>query len=158
MKDVLPSHCSPASDTLSCRAVRGVDELAAHLRIRRKVFVQEQSLFCVDDRDSHDDDALVVHVLGFVDAEPAGTVRLYPLGGGVWKGDRLAVLPEHRRAGIGAPLVRLAVATAAAAGGHRMEAMVQAGNTAFFVQLGWSRVGEAAHHLGVPHQKMTIAL
>ncbi|MCW2498644.1 MAG: GCN5-related N-acetyltransferase [Frankiales bacterium] len=158
MTDVLPSPCSRRPDALRCRSVQGPDELATHHRIRRAVFVQEQRLFDGDDRDSHDDDAQVVHVLGFVDDEPAGTVRLYPLSDGVWKGDRLAVLPEHRHAGIGAPLVRTAVATAAAAGGRRMDATVQAVNTTFFVHLGWTPVGEPADYLGVLHQDMTIAL
>jgi putative N-acetyltransferase (TIGR04045 family) len=122
------------------------------------VFVAEQGLFSPDDRDEHDGHPATVHVLGFVHGEPAGTVRLYPLSGTLWKGDRLAVLPEHRRSHIGAPLVRLAVALAGDRGGSRMDALVQAPNVRFFVHLGWSPVGEPADHLGVLHQRMTIPL
>ena len=40
-------------------------------------------------------------------------MRLYPLDeAALWKGDRLAVLPEARPARSGAPLVRFAVETA----------------------------------------------
>lgn len=159
MKAVLPSRCSP-SDTLRCRPVDGAAELAEHHRIRRAVFVTEQGLFAPDDLDTHDTASTTVHVLGLVDGIPAGTVRLYPLdpAGDVWKGDRLAVLPPHRRSGIGGPLVRLAVDTAAARGGLRMDATVQAVNTAFFLSLGWSRDGDVVDHLGLPHQPMWIRL
>lgn len=155
MAHVLPSPCSPP-DLLACRPVRDAVELAEHHRIRRVVFVEEQGLFTGDDRDAHDDDPATVHVLGLVDGVPAGTVRLYPLGGTRWKGDRLAVLRAHRHSGIGGPLVRFAVATAADRGGRRMDATVQAVNTGFFLGLGWTCVGRPADHLGVPHQSMTI--
>jgi putative N-acetyltransferase (TIGR04045 family) len=122
------------------------------------VFVAEQGLFVADDRDEHDGHPATVHVLGFVHGKPAGTVRLYPLSGTLWKGDRLAVLPEHRRSHIGGPLVRLAVALAGDRGGSRMDALVQASNQRFFVHLGWSPVGEPADHLGMLHQRMTIPL
>ena len=159
MKAVLPSRCSP-SDAVRCRPVRDLAELAEHHRIRHAVFVVEQGLFAEDDRDERDALTTTVHVLGLVDDAPAGTVRLYPLdpAGELWKGDRLAVLPHQRRSGIGGPLVRLAVATAAARGGHRMDAVVQAVNTGFFLELGWSLSGEVADHLGLAHQPMSIPL
>jgi putative N-acetyltransferase (TIGR04045 family) len=141
-----------------CRPVRDAAELAEHLRIRRAVFVLEQGLFDGSDRDEHDDDPATVHVLGFVDGLPAGTVRLYPLHDALWHGDRLAVLPEARRSRIGGRLVRLAVATAGQRGGSRMQARVQLPNVRFFVHLGWTPVAPPADHLGVPHQSMTIPL
>jgi len=39
-----------------------------------------------------------------------------------------------------------------------MVAQVQAVNTRFFRELGWTCEGAAADHLGVPHQQMSIAL
>ena len=158
MKGVLPSRFSLDVDPLACRPVAGPTELATHYRIRHAVFVTEQQLFSPDDRDRHDDELATVHVLGFVNTVAAGTVRLYPLGEGRWKGDRLAVLPGHRRSGIGGPLVRLAVATAGQRGGRQMDATVQAVHTAFFLSLGWTPIGSPAAHLGVPHQSMTIVL
>ena len=84
-----------------------------------------------------------------------GTVRLYPLGGTLWKGDRLAVLPGHR---FGAALVNFAVRTAGARGGTRMVAQVQVANVRFFERLGWACDGEPALYRGVMHQPMAIAL
>jgi putative N-acetyltransferase (TIGR04045 family) len=122
------------------------------------VFVSEQGLFAGSDRDQHDDAPATVHVLGLVDGEPAGTVRLYPLAGTLWHGDRLAVLPEFRRSRIGAQLVRLAVSLAGELGGTRMRARVQLPNVHFFEYLGWTPTAPPADHLGVAHQWMAIPL
>ena len=136
------------------------EELAAHFAVRRQVFVGEQRIFAVDDRDRHDRDAATAHVVGLVDGLVRGAVRLYPLdtGSGLWKGDRLAVLPGYRRHGLGAPLVRYAVAAAGAHGGREMTAHVQPGNVRFFERLGWRRVGPPELYAGSPHQRMVIAL
>jgi len=134
-----------AGATVGCRLVAAPAERELHLRIRAEVFVGEQGLFAVTDADAHDDDA--------------GTVRLYPLDEpGLWKGDRLAVLPAFRKHGLGAPLVRFAVRTAGERGGQEMLAQVQVANVAFFEHLGWRRLGDPADYCGRPHQQMRIAL
>ncbi len=142
---------------VSCWTV--TDEATSyHLTIRHNVFVSEQRLMVLTDVDEWDRDPNTRHVLAARDDEIAGTVRLYDLGDGVWKGDRLAVLPGHRASTVGADLVRYAVATAAEAGGSVMEATVQARNTRFFERLGWSKNGELGLYFGVPHQPMIIEL
>lgn len=146
-----------ARPEVSCRLAGDADDRADHHRVRHSVFVDEQRIFTGSDRDTHDDDPATLHVLGLVDGEPAGTVRLYPLGDGLWKGDRLAVLAAHRTSGLGGPLVRFAVATAGAAGGRRMIAHVQAPNERFFLRLGWIRIAEV-DYVGHPHVRMEIPL
>lgn len=145
---------------LSCRLVAGPDELASHYEIRHQIFVREQQLFSESDVDAHDARGDVLHVLGWCGGVPAGAVRLYPLDqdAGTWQGDRLAVLPEFRAAGLGAPLVRFAVATAGRRGGVVMLAHVQVANERFFTRLGWTRQGEVEVYVGRPHVVMTIAL
>lgn len=110
------------------------------------------------DVDAWDRRAETIHVLAARGDEVAGTVRLYDLGGGRWRGDRLAVLPAHRASMVGAYLVRYAVASAASAGGDLMEASVQVANVRFFERLGWCCDGDVAPYFGLPHQSMTIAL
>lgn len=163
--DVVLSRSSPdlAAHDLTCRAAESAAETAVHAAIRHTVFVDEQGLFDGTDRDGFDADPTARHVLGFVDGVPAGTVRLYRLpsdepGERLWKGDRLAVLHQYRHVGLGAPLVRYAVATAGALGGDRMIAFVQVANVAFFRHLGWSLVGEPFVYVGAPHQQMSIDL
>lgn len=154
---------------LSCRTAYAPDEIARHAEIRHAVFVVEQGLFEHTDQDAFDHDPTVRHVLGYVGDLAVGTVRFYRLpsptavpggrpGERLWKGDRLAVLPGYRHLGLGAPLVRYAVANAAAAGGDRMIAYVQLTNVVFFRWLGWSPVGDPAPYVGVPHQMMSIDL
>ena len=138
-------------------AITGED-VAVHHLIRHAVFVVEQEIFAGSDVDEHDGvDGL--RVLARFDGVPAGTVRLYPLGdGGLWQGDRLAVLPEYRAHNIGGPLVRFAVATAGALGGAVMVAHIQPPNVRFFERLGWTRDGDVEIYCGRPHQPMRIAL
>ena len=100
-----------------------------------------------------------VHVVGLVDGAVVGAVRLYPLDRhGLWKGDRLAVLPEARVRHLGAQLVRFAVATAGELGGQRMVAQVQVPNVRFFEHLGWTADGPPGAYHGVMHQPMAIPL
>lgn len=150
----------PSADLLSCRLVAGPDELASHHRIRHETFVREQHVFTGSDVDAHDAREDVLHVLGYCGGVPAGTVRLYPLdpAGRTWQGDRLAVLPEFRHVGLGAPLVRFAVTTAGRLGGVSMLAHVQVSNERFFTHLGWTQQGDVELYVGRPHLLMTIAL
>jgi putative N-acetyltransferase (TIGR04045 family) len=148
---------------LTCRAASTADERAAHFQIRHQVFVTEQGLFTGTgrgDRDAHDDDPATIHVVGLADGVICGTVRLYPLpeAAGRWKGDRLAVLAGHRHQGLGAPLVRFAVAAAAGRGGHVMEAYIQPANVTFFRWLEWRPVGGLVDYAGLPHQRMLTDL
>ncbi len=147
---------SPAR-VVSARLASGSAELEAHFAVRREVFVVAQALFS-DDRDACDDDPATLHVVAGPGDEILGTVRLYPLGGGLWKGDRLAVLPSARIHRLGGMLVQFAVTTAGARGGERMVAQVQVPNVRFFERLDWSCDGPAALYRGVMHQPMAIAL
>jgi putative N-acetyltransferase (TIGR04045 family) len=158
---------SPSSRPLSapparvvCRAATNSDEVAAHLALRRQVFVVEQELFEGDDADERDVDPRTVHAVGLVDGELCGAVRLYPLdeAGLEWKGDRLAVARDRRTMHLGAELVRFAVRTGGDRGGRRMVAHIQLVNIAFFEQLGWSMHGGPAPFHGIEHQLMTIPL
>ena len=143
----------------ACALARGDAQRAAHFAIRRSVFVEAQALFDVDDRDERDDDPATLHVVGLAGYDVVGAVRLYPLDdAGLWKGDRLAVLPADRMLQLGAMLVRFAVRTAGERGGRRMVAQIQVRNVRFFERLGWHRDGDPAPMLGVEHQPMAIAL
>lgn len=135
-------------------------ELAAHFIIRHRVFVNEQGALVLTDIDEWDNHANVVHVLAAYGHNYAGTVRFFPLDddGLLWKGDRLAVLKQHRRSIVGAQLVRFATSTAAAMGGQEMEASVQPANVKFFERLGWRRDGNKYMYLGFPHQPMKFNL
>jgi len=146
---------SSSAPTAEVLVASSLDE---HLAVRHRVFVELQGLFAESDVDSWDARAETLHAVAVVDGAVVGTVRLYPLGDGLWKGDRLAVLPDARVHRLGAALVQFAVRTAGSLGGARMVAQVQTTNVRFFERLGWTCDGEAALYHGAPHQPMAIDL
>lgn len=146
------------SGLVTCEQARSAAEIADHHAIRHQVFVVEQAIFTGTDTDSHDDDPAVIRLLGRYEGNPAGSVRLFELEPGRWQGDRLAVLPPYRIHGVGAPLVRCAVATAGAHGGSTMVAHIQLPNVEFFTRLGWRPDGAVEIYAGRPHQPMAITL
>jgi putative N-acetyltransferase (TIGR04045 family) len=149
-----------ASADVMCIEALTAEERAMHHQIRHAVFVDEQAIFTDSDIDEHDAREDVVRVLALRGVEPVGAVRLYPVDERhrLWKGDRLAVLPDCRTGGAGGPLVRFAVAHAGAHGGRRMVAQIQVANVRFFERLGWSACGGAQDYLGLSHQPMEIFL
>lgn len=151
-----PPACAPR---VQCRLAAAGRDLPAHFAVRHAVFVTEQGFFLGTDRDEHDGEPGTRHVLAASGGTPAGAVRLYPLDEpGLWRGDRLAVLPAFRSQRVGAPLVRFAVTTAAELGGRRMVAYIQPQNVAFFEHLGWHRIGGQVTYVGHPHLLMAIML
>jgi putative N-acetyltransferase (TIGR04045 family) len=149
----------PLRHAVDCRVATSADDLRAHWQVRHDVFVSEQRVFGATDQDASDTDDRTVHCIGVVRGRIVGAVRLYPLDsrGCRWQGDRLAVLPGFRSAGIGAPLVRLAVSIAKARGGQHMVAHVQLENVRFFEHLGWRKDGPVETYVGIPHQPMIIS-
>jgi putative N-acetyltransferase (TIGR04045 family) len=145
---------------IRCRAAVTADELAAHHAVRHRVFVEEQQIFDGSDRDASDASPDTIHVVGDIGSTIGGAVRLFPLDamGQRWQGDRLAVLPDFRAYGLGAPLVRYAVRAAGERGGLVMVAHIQIPNVVFFRRLGWHLDGEAETYAGLPHQPMVIDL
>jgi putative N-acetyltransferase (TIGR04045 family) len=149
---------SAATGLITSGPARSGAEIAEHHAIRHQVFVLEQEIFAGSDVDPRDDDPATIRLLGCYDGVPAGSVRLFEIEDGHWQGDRLAVLPPYRVLGVGAPLVRCAVALAGAHGGSIMTAHIQVPNVAFFTRLGWRRDGEVEIYAGRPHQPMAIEL
>ncbi|MGH3277905.1 MAG: MSMEG_0567/Sll0786 family nitrogen starvation N-acetyltransferase [Trebonia sp.] len=147
-------------ELITCRPAVSAAELAEHHAIRHEVFVNEQKVFSGSDRDAHDRGDAVIHLLGRCGDTPAGAVRLFPVDetGRLWQGDRLCVLPGFRTRGLGAPLVRCAVASAGARGGTRMIAHIQLPNVRFFTHLGWRPEGDAEIYAGREHQRMVTEL
>lgn len=103
-------------------------QLDAYYSLRRRVFVQEQSLFEGNDRDAIDEQALPIVAISCCGGMPdqvVGVVRIHPTqdaalignvpegAGQVWQGGRLAVARSYRRHGVvGEALIRAAVCTA----------------------------------------------
>ena len=124
--------------------------------IRKLVFVVEQGIGLEEDIDGLDDTA--THLLATDNGSPVGTARLLEKGT-TGKIGRLAVLKTHRGKGIGAAIVRAALAEFASRP-HLTEARLgaQIEAVAFYESLGFGQIGDEFLDAGMPHQEMVRPL
>lgn len=123
------------------------------LRIRHRVFVEEQGVPPEMEEDSLDAQAL--HVIASTpELGDLATGRLLNSG----QIGRMAVLAEHRGRGIGAAIL-VYLLNQAQANGHS-EVFLNAQCTAkdFYTRHGFTSTGEVFMEAGIPHQKMTRSL
>ncbi|MEJ2001938.1 MAG: GNAT family N-acetyltransferase [Maritimibacter sp.] len=129
--------------------------------LRRRVFVEEQGIFKIHDRDEIDLVATHLVALSTYAHEAdqvVGTVRIHEESPRLWWGSRLAVDERFRQVGrLGSELIRLAVCTANARGCDTFLAHVQMQNVPLFRRLKWTVLDEVNLH-GVPHAKMSADL
>lgn len=131
----------------------------AYRRLRHREFVDRQGLFERSDLDHIDDDPRTVVLLG---TSPSGAVlggvRLAPVCApdlGWWTGSRLVVDPGADAPGLGAALVRAAVAFVESRGVLRFEARVQDRYAPLFGRLGWDDRGTDHTVAGRAHRRMS---
>jgi len=140
--------------TARIRLVETDAERDACFQVRMRVFVEEQGVPAWEELDAWDESA--DHFLAQVGGEIVGTARLVDLGGGKGKIGRVAVLPEHRGAGIGRELMRAVME----AGFRRHSVLVldaQLPVIAFYERLGFQAEGEVFLDAGIPHRRMTCS-
>ncbi len=138
------------------RTIAITRDLATCLALRRRVFIEEQGVSEADEVDGLDPVAL--HLLAMQDATPVGTARIL-LDGAVGKIGRVCVLEEARGLGLGAALIRAAVAELRAMPGvakAKLGAQVHA--LGFYERLGFEPVGPVYMDAGIPHRDMVMAL
>ena len=131
-------------------------DIATCQHLRRVVFIEEQGVSEADEVDGLDGEAL--HLLAFLGDNPVGTARLL-LKGPVGKIGRVCVLPEARGTGLGAALIRAALAVLQDQPGVR-EAYLgsQSHATGFYEKLGFAVEGDEFLDAGIPHRHMRHAL
>ncbi|OUE39808.1 GNAT family N-acetyltransferase [Billgrantia desiderata SP1] len=120
--------------------------------IRRIVFIEEQQVPREEEWDGRDDACR--HFLALHDDSPLGTARLLPDG----HIGRVAVLREARGLGIGAALMRAAIASSRRLGHAQVELAAQTHALAFYENLGFTAYGEVFLDAGIPHRNMRLSL
>ncbi len=131
-------------------------ELQLCLALRRTVFIEEQGVSEADEVDGLDDSA--THLLAFVDGAPAGTARLLQAGD-TGKIGRVCVLPMARGTGLGAALIRAAVAEFRARPGITCVKLgAQTHALGFYERLGFTAFGPEYLDAGIPHRDMALPL
>ncbi len=120
--------------------------------IRTEVFVREQNIPIDLEWDSWDDRSL--HCVAYLDGQPVGTGRLLPDG----HIGRMAVLPAHRRTGLGGLVLRTLIDAAAARGHLEVELSAQAYVAQFYMRHGFAPEGDPYDEVGIPHLRMRRTL
>lgn len=124
---------------------------AASIRqVREVVFIAEQEVARDDEFDGRD--TLCMHAIAFVDSLPVATGRLDIQKHG--KIGRVAVLPTHRRQGIGTQIMHALEAHAKQVGLPEVWFHAQTQAVPFYKALGYSAVGGEFMEAGIPHIKM----
>ncbi len=131
-------------------------DIATCQQLRRVVFIEEQGVSEADEVDGLDEGAL--HLLACHGAEPVGTARIL-VKGRTGKIGRVCVLPAARGTGLGAGLIRAALAVLRDQPGVT-EAYLgsQSHATGFYEKLGFVVEGDEFIDAGIPHRHMRRAL
>ena len=133
------------------RATRTQAEVEAAMRLRRRVFCDEQGVALEAEQDGRDDEA--VHLIVLEHGRLVGTCRLLMDGGAARLG-RMAVEPERRGAGVGGALLREADRVAAAAGTARIRLHAQTYARGVYDRAGYEALGEPFLEEGIEHVTM----
>lgn len=131
--------------------VRSEKEQESALNIRIEVFVREQDI--PEEMEFEDEDADALHVLAYDGNRPIGTGRLLLSDRGGEIG-RIAVLPDYRRHGIGAAIVRRLEEEGRSRGAERFELTPHRHLEDFYARLGYESVGDAGDVAGHPLIRM----
>lgn len=138
------------------RIVTDEADIAACLRLRRAVFIEEQGVSEAEEIDGLD--PACTHVLMTADGIPIAAARVRLLSN-IAKIQRVCVLPSYRKQGYGARIVRFIldqIATDPAIETARLGAQTHAID--FYRRLGFVPVGDEYLDAGIPHRDMELAL
>ena len=119
--------------------------------IRMRVFVREQGVAPEIELDR--DDRRAMHFLATLDGKAVGTARIVMRRGSAKIG-RMAVLKQFRRKGVGARLLRHAIAVARHLGARKIYLHAQVAVIGFYERLGFVCVGAVFDEASIPHRKM----
>lgn len=135
---------APTRDIATCRA------------LRRKVFIEEQGVSEADEVDDLDDQA--IHLLATENCTPLGSARLLVLGE-TGKVGRVCVLAGARGTGLGAALMRAAIAEFRKIPGvTKVKLGAQTHALGFYERLGFTATGPEYLDAGIPHRDMVLPL
>lgn len=139
------------------RRATSAEDIAACLQIRRIVFIQEQG---VPEKEELDDlDPVCRHFIATPgkqspSREAIGTARILFLDDGTAKAQRVAVLREHRKGGVGAALMFALEGEAARAGRSTLILSSQVTAVPFYERIGYEPYGELFVDAGIDHRMM----
>ena len=141
----------PATPRVHVREASWQTDRPALERIREAVFIREQGVPTALEWDSAD--ATCLHALAeTVNRDPVGTGRLEADG----KIGRIAILRQHRNAGIGAAVLQHLIREAQRRGMKQVYLFAQVSALAFYQRHGFVPEGNVFMEAGIPHRRMQL--
>ncbi len=129
-------------------------EIAQCLRLRWKVFVEEQGVRPSEELDAHDESG-AIHALASLDGVPCGAGRVIFPAPGVAKIERMAVIDDVRGRGVGRALLQFLEGEARRRGAARLTLFAQVRARGFYEKAGYAASGEEFDDgTGIPHLRM----
>jgi predicted GNAT family N-acyltransferase len=122
--------------------------------VRKRVFIDEQGV--PEEMELDEYDLLAQHALAYLDSECIGTARLVTLPGSVGRIGRMAVLPMHRRRGIGRRLLSALLKLSKSQGITQLELHAQLSAIPFYEQFGFIAQGDIYDEAGIAHRDMIL--
>ena len=119
-------------------------------RIRDRVFIQEQAVPKHIEMDGKDSEC--IHFLIFNESVPIGTARIKMDG----KIERVSILKNHRRKGLGYQLMKFIINNAQEKGLERIYLHSQMDSIEFYKSLKFIQKGEAFKEAGIDHVLMVL--
>ncbi len=144
-----------STGSLQIETVKYQDKIAAIKHIRTQVFQKEQKVSPELEFDGLDADA--IQFLAYLNGKAVATARIREIDADTVKIERLAVLPEYRKQGIGKQLMESALSVSRL---DKSQVIVHAQEyiASLYQQLGFEVVGERFNEAGIAHVKMVKQL
>jgi len=136
---------------LTSERVESKEQLDEAYRIRMEVFVNEQGVSPDVEIDEHEEDS--IHVLVKYNGEPAGAGRIRVVEG-VAKLERICVLAQFRKHGIGAAVMEELEEVAREADLSKAKLHAQTQAAGFYERLGYKADSDEFMEEGIPHIRM----
>ena len=133
--------------------IPGTEDISEPFAIRKEVFVEEQSISEEEEFDDYDAQAL--HLIVYVDEQPAATGRIWHDGRAFHIG-RLAVLKQFRGQKIGDLALRLLLYKTFSSGAQVVEISAQTYIVPLYKKFGFKEYGEEYIEAGIPHIAMKV--
>ena len=136
------------------RRAESEGDLRTCLRLRWTVFVEEQGVRPSEEVDAHDQDD-AVHALALIDGVPCGAARFVFASPGVAKIQRMAVIDDVRKRGVGRALLAFLEQEARRRGAVRLTLWAQTHARHFYESAGYAAEGPEFDDAGIPHVAMS---
>jgi predicted GNAT family N-acyltransferase len=120
--------------------------------IRTPVFIEEQAV--TPEFEWDDIDATALHLLAMLDNQPIACLRIIEYR----KIGRMAVLKSYRGRGLGAALLREAVAICKKHGGKHVYLSAQTHAIGFYTKAGFRQISDEYCDVDIPHVDMQLDL